>query len=324
MPESGKILVVALNPSIDVEWRVHDVRWQEKNSIQSERRWPGGKGVNVARWLRHLSTNLKTPEAVAPTLLLPLGGRNGEELAQGLKAEGLDFQSVQLAEETRANIIVTTAAGRQMRFNPAGPCISPREWSDFQVEFRERAAGVRLAIFSGSLPRDVPNSAYTELIRIATEAGVKSLLDCDGKALITGITAKPFLVKPNLHELEEWFGRRLRSRTAVVGAATAVSRVTCGWVFVSLGEAGGLLLNSAAGEHYEARARVRHVVNSVGAGDALLAGVARAIASGLTPEQWLQWGIACGSSAVGQPAGILPSATQIRRLYMKIRPKASR
>src|SRR6185503_9312430 len=97
------ILVVALNPSIDVEWQVDDVRWEEKNSIRSERRWAGGKGVNVARWLQHLHAK--------PRLLLPLGGRNGEELANDLKSERLPFEVVSLREETRANIIVTTASG---------------------------------------------------------------------------------------------------------------------------------------------------------------------------------------------------------------------
>ena len=57
-------LIVALNPSIDLEWRVDQVRWEEKNTIESERRWAGGKGVNVARWLRHLGGK--------PRLLLPL------------------------------------------------------------------------------------------------------------------------------------------------------------------------------------------------------------------------------------------------------------
>src|SRR5262249_4653641 len=143
----ASILVVALNPSIDVEWRVNDIRWEEKNSIRSERRWPGGKGVNVARWLRHLRASAR--------LLLPLGGRNGDELASGLKSESLDFTPIHLGEETRANIIVTTTTGRQMRFNPAGPCVSAREWEQFVAEFEKEIRGVKLVILSGSLPRGV-------------------------------------------------------------------------------------------------------------------------------------------------------------------------
>src|SRR5688572_14235343 len=94
------IVVLALNPSIDVEWRVDDVRWEEKNSIQRERRWPGGKGVNVTRWARFLNGNAN--------LVLPLGGTTGRELARGLQKERIPFRSIPLREPTRANIIVTT------------------------------------------------------------------------------------------------------------------------------------------------------------------------------------------------------------------------
>src|SRR5688572_8928172 len=72
-------LILALNPSIDAEWRVGDLLWEEKNNVQSARRWAGGKGINVARWLKHLGGK--------PQLLLPLGGTTGAELAGCLRAE---------------------------------------------------------------------------------------------------------------------------------------------------------------------------------------------------------------------------------------------
>ncbi len=70
-------LILALNPCIDAEWRVDDVQWEEKNNVRSERRWAGGKGINVARWLKHLGGK--------PFLLLPLGGKTGAELAGYLR-----------------------------------------------------------------------------------------------------------------------------------------------------------------------------------------------------------------------------------------------
>src|SRR5215475_11125212 len=115
----SSILVAALNPSIDVEWRVARVRWEEKNNIQSERRWAGGKGINVARWLKHLGGR--------PQLLVPLGGQNGAELAAHLRTERIPTRMVKLRESTRVNVIITPDGGRQMRFNPLGPSISARE-----------------------------------------------------------------------------------------------------------------------------------------------------------------------------------------------------
>src|SRR5262245_56717102 len=88
-----RALVLALNPSIDAEWRVNDVLWEEKNNVQSERRWAGGKGINVARWLKHLGGQ--------PQLLLPLGGKTGDELAGYLRQEKIPAQAIRLREATR-------------------------------------------------------------------------------------------------------------------------------------------------------------------------------------------------------------------------------
>src|ERR1043165_4308390 len=88
-------LVLALNPSIDAEWRVDDVLWEEKNNVHSERRWAGGKGINVARWLKHLGGK--------PQLLLPLGGKTGSELAGYLRAEKIPTHIIRLGEPTRVN-----------------------------------------------------------------------------------------------------------------------------------------------------------------------------------------------------------------------------
>ena len=115
-----RLCVVALNPAIDAEWRVADVLWEEKNVVHAQRRWPGGKGVNVARWLKFLGAD--------PGLLIPLGGATGREMAAGLRAQKLRACVVPLHGETRVNVVVTTAQGRQMRFNPPGPKLDGREW----------------------------------------------------------------------------------------------------------------------------------------------------------------------------------------------------
>src|SRR5580765_3272351 len=114
-------LVFACNPSIDAEWHVEDVLWEEKNNVQSERRWAGGKGINVARWLKHLGGK--------PKLLLPLGGKTGDELGGYLRKEKIPSHLIRLGNPTRVNVIVTTNAGRQIRFNPLGPKLLGAEWN---------------------------------------------------------------------------------------------------------------------------------------------------------------------------------------------------
>jgi len=282
-------LVVSLNPAIDAEWRVDDVLWEEKNNIQSERRWAGGKGINVARWLKHLGGK--------PQLLLPLGGQAGDELASYLRKEKIPAHIVPLHEPTRVNVVVTTKRVRQMRFNPLGPKLSLREWNAVLKTVEEKLRFAGLLILSGSLPRGVPMNAYTQLIRQAHRFGVKTLLDCDGPAFAAAIKAHPFLVKPNEHELAQWWKKPLRSETELIRAAAALSKRTHGWVLVSRGAKRSLLVN--VNEKFEVFACPPRIKprNTVGAGDALLAAVARQILKGASPEEWLWHGVKTGSAA---------------------------
>lgn len=292
-------LVLALNPSIDVEWRVREVLWEEKNNIDSERRWAGGKGINVVRWLRHLGSK--------PRLLLPLGGRSGTELSAHLRNETIRAQIVPIREATRTNIIVTAQSGRQMRFNPLGPKLSSTDWAQIQMAVRKLLSPGDLLILSGSLPRGVPANAYFRLIHLARRLKVKTLVDCDGAPLRAAVKAHPFLVKPNEHELAQWWGRPVRSEAGLLEAARRLSEATRGWVLVSRGAQRGLLINSA--ENFQSfavppRGKPR---NTVGAGDALLAAVAREIQLDHAPGEWLRQGLCIGTRATQLPAGTLPA-----------------
>ncbi len=291
-------LILALNPSIDAEWRVARTQWEEKNPVLSERRWPGGKGVNVARWLRFLGGQ--------PRLLLPLGGATGAELSIQLRREKIPTQIIPVREPTRVNVIVTPAAGRQLRFNPAGPRLSTTEWGCVFQTLQKRLPQTSMLILSGSLPREAPVSVYARLVRQARRAGVRTLLDCDGAAFAAAVKSGPFLVKPNEPELAQWHGRSLRSDAAVQRAAQSLSCVTGGWVFVSRGAKGGLLVNVAAGFFETVRPPARRTVNTVGAGDALLAAVAQQIVEGAPPSDWLRCGVTAGAAATQCAAGQLP------------------
>ncbi len=299
-----RFCVVALNPAIDAEWCVDDVLWEEKNVVHSQRRWPGGKGVNVARWLKFLGTD--------PELLIPLGGTTGREMASGLRKQRLRAHIIRLREETRVNVVVTTANGRQMRFNPPGPKLSACEWQDVLLAAKKTVERGTSLILSGALPRGVPTNAYAQLVRLAHQFGQRAFLDCDGEALVAGVKAKPFFLKPNLHELARWAGRKLRGERAIISAARKLSWQTGGWVLVSLGADGGLLVNTR--EEFAARAAAPRVqaVNTVGAGDAMLAAAARSVAQDSPPSDWLRAAVAAGTAATQCPAGESASRTLFR------------
>ena len=304
-----QITVLALNPSIDLEWRVRQVRWEEKNVVESERRWPGGKGVNVARWIAHLRGK--------PVLLATSGGTTGRQMECELRREGLRLRVVRLREPTRTNLIVTPPRG-QLRFNPPGPRVSRSAWREVLKQFDQCAPRTDMFVLSGSLPRGLPATAYGELIRRARRWRKPVCVDCDGAAFAAAVRAQPFLVKPNQHELEAWWVRPLRSQRALLDAIRALARTTRGWVLVSRGEDGADLANATQRITLSARAPRLQSVNTVGAGDALLAAVTIQIVADKPPAEWLRWGVATGSAAVQVPAGRLPSLPRIRLLARRL------
>ena len=277
---------------------MNDVLWEEKNNVLSENRWAGGKGINVSRWLNHLRCKTK--------LLLPLGGSTGDELAGYLRKEKIPAQIVPLREATRVNVIVTTQRRGQMRFNPLGPELSAHEVNTVLRCVKQELSPKSLLVLTGSLPRGVAISTYQRLIQLAHRLGVKTLLDCDGAAFAAAIKARPFLVKPNEHELSQWFGKPLRTGSEILHAAQKLSGVTQGWVLVSRGGKRSCLVNIS--EDVEIHATPPRVKprNTVGAGDALLAAVANQIVLGRSPSDWLRCGLETGTAATQLQAGKLP------------------
>jgi 1-phosphofructokinase len=293
------VLVVSTHPAIDAEWRVARVVPGEKNEVLEERRWPGGKGVNVCRWLHWLGTR--------HTLLLPLGGSTGRELATGLRGEGIRFKAVPFEGPTRVNVVVSPDQGSQLRFNPTWPRFDGDTITRFREAFVRELRHARLVVLSGALVPGAPVGFYRELSALAVEAGCRIVLDCDGRAFEQGIRAKPALVKPNEHELAAWAGEPVKRPADAERAARTLSRRTGGWVLASLGARGALLVHDGHGvvlSQPAARVKVR---NTVGAGDAMLAAAVSAMARRADVGDWLDEALRVASLAVQLPPGEVPA-----------------
>lgn len=303
---AGKVLVVSLNPAIDCEWEVERVQWEEKNNILRERRWAGGKGSNVARWLQHLGAEAE--------LLVPLGGETGKELAGYLRTAKVRTHIVPLKQPTRVNVIVTARAGGQMRFNPLGPILSRLEWAAVISKLKTHCCDT--VIFSGALPRGVPANAYKVLIAVVRKLGAQAILDCDGTAFAAGIEAGPEFVKPNEHELQCWWGPPVKD---LFEAVASLSEKTGGWVVVSQGREGAIIWNSQGRVGFSAHAPKVPIKNTVGAGDAMLAAIVRRRQIGAPAQEWIRWGVATGTAAVACDGGALASTEAIRKIAHQVR-----
>ncbi len=296
------IVVVSLNPAIDITHEVSDPDWKGVNRPHAVHVRPGGKGVNVARTLAALGAHV--------TLLGLAGGPSGAELTGLLAGSGISVELTPIQAPTRRTFTVVDAStGDAALFNEPGPPVSDGEWAEFLAVFPAAVAGAAVVVLSGSLPRRLPDSTYGELIAVARELSVPVILDTSGRALALGAAARPALVKPNVAELAEATGLAgpLEGPEAVSKAARELGSA----VVVSLGPDGVLAIT----EDGAWRARPGEVVrgNPTGAGDALVAGLADGFARGLGWAERLRHGVALGAASVAAPAAGEFTGAEYRR-----------
>ena len=174
------ILVVALNPALDITHRLDHVDWAGVNRPAAVHVSPGGKGLNVARVLRALG---------ADVLLAALaGGQAGNVVRSALSDNAIPACITEISGETRRTFaVVDTGRGETAIFNEPGPRILASEYAAFLDCYAGAVARSSAVVLSGSLPPGLPVSAYADLIRLAADAGVPSLLDTSGPALTAGL-----------------------------------------------------------------------------------------------------------------------------------------
>ena len=246
--------------------------------------YAGGKGINVARVYRTLGGEV--------TATGFSGGMTGEYIKAGVVAEGIDAQFVTVAHDSRVCTAILDPVRRtETVLNENGPQVSPGECDDLFQRLRELLPGHEAVILSGSLPPGVPPDIYAAIIWLAQKAGVKAVLDTSGEALRLGVEAKPFLVKPNVHELEA-----LSVGGDGWGGSAQVSRDKYGATLALVtGGARGAILASAEGT-WEAIPPSVEVVSALGSGDSLTAAFVWAWKQGLGHAEALKLGVAAGAA----------------------------
>jgi len=289
------IVVVCLNPALDVTHHVTSVDWGGVNRPTAVHDRPGGKGVNVARTLRALGAD--------PLLTGLAGGVTGAGIEAALGRLGVPTALTPIAAETRRTFTVVDGGGGVTAFYEAGPEVTEREFARFRGQYDKALAGASVVVLSGSLPPGLAAGAYATLIEMAAAAGVPAVLDTHGEALLRGAAAGPALVKPNLEELASLAGRRLSTAdgpdlTAVTAAADQLRIAGAQAVVASMGSA-GLLAVAGDGRWLARPAAVTG--NATGAGDAVVAALAHGLVLGRPWDERLRHAAALGSATVAAP-----------------------
>lgn len=262
------ILTVTLNPAIDKTYTSGELITGHVNRMRTVMSLAGGKGINVTKVLRQYDI------PVCATGFL--GGYAGDFIENDLQGRKVACHFVRVAGETRSNMNILADNGYVTEILEPGPEISEEQYQQFLVQYENLLAFCELVVLSGTAARGLPGDIYAVLIEKARVRGVKTLLDTSGESLRYGIGAKPYLIKPNLKELEYIVGHKLGNREAIIEAALEIHKGGIAHVIVSMGKK-GLLSISSGGYVYFAKAGRIQVLNTVGCGDCVVASYAMSI-----------------------------------------------
>lgn len=255
------IYTVTFNPSLDYMITVENFQLGRTNRTRSERMVPGGKGVNVSTVLQNLG--------ISNTALGFVAGFTGEESVRELEKLGVTSDFVKV-EQGLSRINIKFENIESTEINGSGPVIGENEIRQLLGKLENLEQGDVL-VLAGSIPGSLPDDVYQRIMQKIQGRGVTTVVDAAGDLLLKVLEYRPFLIKPNLQELEELFGVKLKSRQEIQTYAKRLQEMGAKNVLVSMGGDGALLC-AADGEIREAAAPKGTVVNTVGAGDSMVAG----------------------------------------------------
>jgi 1-phosphofructokinase len=272
MPDTQRIVTLSLNPAIDQTARVPNFTAGRVNRVEWEQSDAGGKGVNVASFLADAGI------PVAATGFL--GSANAEPFVELFARKGIQDRCVRLPGRTRVNVkIVDEAMDQVTDINFPGLAPAPADLDRLLEAIDDLCPGTDWFVLSGSLPAAVPTSIYADLVRRLKGLGKAVVLDASGAPFAAAVGCGPDLIKPNIDELAELVGRPLGSQAEVLAAARTLIDQGVGLVAVSMGADGALFCEGSAALLAIPPAIV--VKSTVGAGDAMVAGLVAGTLRGL-------------------------------------------
>lgn len=280
------IFTVTFNPSLDYIVRVDEMRLGTINRTNYEQLLPGGKGINVSIVLGNLGH---------PSRALGFSaGVTGVALEKLLADSGVDADLVHVkAGFTRINAKVK--AVEETEINGQGPRIAPEDVDALFSKLDVLGQDDTLVI-SGSVPNTLPSDMYEQVMERLAGRGVRIVVDAERDLLTRVLPYRPFLVKPNNHELGDIFGVTLKTRDEVVPYARRMQEMGAQNVLVSMAGEGGVLV-AADGQVYQSPVAKGTVVNSVGAGDSCVAGFLAGLMETGSYQTAFRMGLAAGSAS---------------------------
>lgn len=260
------IATLTLNPALDRSMIFETFEVGALNRAISAVTTVGGKGINVSRVLKLYGIN-----SVAYGFV---GGDNGEIMKKMLQNEGVSYDFVQTAAQTRMNIKIVAKNGEATEASESGGPMTESETQELLKNIYDCFCGKRgtkpdYFVISGSIPRGIDSSIYKTITQKAKTHGIKVVMDCDRDALKQGITACPFIIKPNKFELEQYAGHTFENENELISYACELSTEFEVKIVLTLGEKGAMYIGNDG--VYKVNAPKVEMRGFTGAGDSFLA-----------------------------------------------------
>ncbi|EOS25610.1 1-phosphofructokinase [Lachnospiraceae bacterium 3-1] len=280
------IYTVTFNPSLDYIVSVDDFTLGRVNRTTKELVYPGGKGVNVSLVLKNLG--------MENTALGFTAGFTGTEIERGLKEWGCLTDFIRIPEGM-SRINMKLRSKEESEINGQGPKISKEALEELYQKLDAMEPGDAL-VLAGSIPNSMPDSSYEQILARVQGKEIRSVVDATGDLLVNVLKYHPFLIKPNNHELEEIFHVPMDSKETIVTHAKKMQEMGAENVLISMAGDGAILV-AADGSVWQSPAPKGKVVNSVGAGDSMVAGFLTGYLKSKSYEEAFHMGICTGSAS---------------------------
>ena len=281
------IYTVTFNPSLDYIVRMDHFEAGAINRVSYEQVLAGGKGINVSIVLHNLGHE--------STALGFVAGFTGAEIEHKLDAFPVKHDFVHL-ENGFSRINVKAKAENETEINGQGPDISEAAQKKLFEKLDTLGKGDTL-VLAGSIPKTLPDDIYERIMERLDGRGIRIVVDAEKKLLLNVLKYHPFLIKPNNHELGDMFGVVLKTDEEIVTYAKKLQEKGATNVLISMAGDGAILL-TADGKHYKSPAPKGKLVNSVGAGDSMVAGfLTGCIEHDDNLEEAFYLGVATGSAS---------------------------
>lgn len=280
------IYTVTFNPSLDYIVSVDDFTLGRVNRTRTELIYPGGKGINVSIVLKNLGHK--------SCALGFMAGFTGDEIAKRLQDKGVSSDFIHVGKGI-SRINVKLRSNEESEINGQGPVI---EAHDIELLYKklDKLSAEDILVLAGSIPDVMPHDIYMDIMKYLQDKDVSIVVDATKDLLVNVLPYHPFLIKPNNHELGEIFGVELQSNEEVVAYAKKLQDMGARNVLISMAGDGAILLTEDGKQFYSLPPE-GDVINSVGAGDSMVAGFIAGYLETGNFEDAFYMGLCCGSGS---------------------------